>query len=404
MGATAAAAAAFAAPLVVASSSGFLAVTAVACQGRAFRAFVGGCRLHHVQLPQTRAVSNVFAQAASVAAAPGMGEGAVVVAGTALEGIAKTISAQSSHVITILSQGSTSTPLELSAIAAALVACADGKIDLVNNRTLLALGPHAHQMHATLPEGSDVAGLRLALFEEGQRTRADLNIQCEMVWRGAKRLAVFDLDSTLIAEETIDELAAEVGAADAVARITRRAMNGEVNFRDALAERVALLRGMHVDRLESVKRRVRIMPGAHRLIAALRRMGCETAVVSGGFDFLANHIRDELNLHHAYANRLEVGPDDRLTGRTIGDIVDGEFKASTLRRLADARGLAKHEILAVGDGSNDIPMIGLAGLGVAFNAKPIVQKSATTRVNQESLASILYLLGLSDAHVDHLIA
>jgi phosphoserine phosphatase len=214
---------------------------------------------------------------------------------------------------------------------------------------------------------------------------------------------VFDLDSTLIAQETIDELAEEVGVAREVSDITARAMNGEVNFREALIERVALLKGLHVDRLEAVKKRVHITPGAHKLLSVLRHMGCETAVVSGGFHFLADYIRDELGIDHAHANRLEVGPDGRLTGRTIGDIVDGEYKAATLRRLADARGFSQEEILAVGDGSNDIPMMRLAGLGVAFNAKPVVQNSANHRVNQKSLASVLYLLGLSDADVEELL-
>jgi phosphoserine phosphatase len=261
------------------------------------------------------------------------------------------------------------------------------------------LGEGAVEVTVELGEGARLDGVRGALFGEGARLGVDCNIQTGDVWGGRKRLAVFDLDSTLIAEETIDELAAEVGREVEVREITRRAMEGEVGFRDALEQRVALLKGLDVARLAAVTARVTFTPGAHRLAGVLRSVGCETAVVSGGFDFLAGHVRDVLRLDHSFANRLEVAG-GVLTGRTVGDIVDAEYKAATLTRLAEARGLAPEQVIAVGDGSNDIPMIARAGLGVAFNAKPVVQSRAPARVNQASLVSVLHLLGMTMDEID----
>ncbi|CDF40482.1 unnamed protein product [Chondrus crispus] len=179
-------------------------------------------------------------------------------------------------------------------------------------------------------------------------------------------------------------------------------MNGEMGFREALAERVRLLRGMRIEALEGVKERVSFTPGARDLVQALRGLGCKTAVVSGGFHFLADHVRDVLGLDYCFANRLE---DEQgvLTGRTVGEVVDGEFKERALKRLAAEMRLQREEVLAVGDGSNDLLMMGSAGLGVAFNAKPVVQDQAKARLNQPSLRNVLYLLGLSEEDIQLLV-
>lgn len=274
----------------------------------------------------------------------------------------------------------------------------DGKI-----RSLRSLGPRACEVSASLPRGTDVDTVRRILHDEGTKLGADIVVQRGDILRTKKKLAVFDLDSTLITQETIDELAVEAGCAREVSNVTEKAMNGELDFRNALAERVALLRGLSVGKLESVKSRVSFTPGAHRLVKALTATGCETAVISGGFRFLADHVRDELGLTYSFANSLEVSSLGQLTGHTVGDIVDAEFKAATLTRLAEDRGLAREEVLAVGDGSNDLLMLSRAGLGVAFNAKPAVQARVHTKVNQTSLDSILYLLGLSDDNIDDLL-
>lgn len=229
---------------------------------------------------------------------------------------------------------------------------------------------------------------------------ADVALQSSDLLRTRKKVAVFDLDSTLIQEETIDELAAELNIQPQVAAITARAMNGELDFRAALAERVSLLKGLPVSALDSVKKRVRYTPGAKELISVLRKHGVHTAVVSGGFDFLAYHVRDSLGLNEAHANKLEVGSDNRLTGYTIGDIVDAEFKRSTLLKLADKARTSPEGTMAIGDGSNDLLMIRSAGLGIAFNAKPVVQEQAKVRLNQPSLRNVLYLLGFNDNQIE----
>lgn len=253
-------------------------------------------------------------------------------------------------------------------------------------------------------EGSAYANLQTQLDGLCKPGKVDIVIQPANVMRTPKRLAVFDLDSTLIQHETIDELAAELGLQKQVADITRQAMEGHLNFVDALAKRVALLDGLSVSALEAVKRRITFTPGAQDLVNALHGSGCITAVVSGGFDFLADHIRDLLGLDHAFANSLEASENGKLTGRTVGPIVDGQFKKDTLLSLANDLNIPLEAVLAVGDGSNDLPMLHTAGLGVAFNAKPIVQNQIKVRVNQPNLQNVLYMLGFSDDKIDALLS
>lgn len=259
------------------------------------------------------------------------------------------------------------------------------------------LGVDAHELTARIPAIVEES-LRLALNTIGSNSGSDVILQSFGAVRGGKRLAVFDLDSTLIAEETIDELAAEAGASERVRALTKRAMAGDLGFRDALAERVAILEGLDIDALERVKQRATLTLGAKQCVEALKKTGCITAVVSGGFNFLADHVRDVLGLDYSFANTLDV-KDGKLTGETKGEIVDAQFKADVLTKLAKKFNIQPERVMAVGDGSNDVIMLQRAGLGVAFNAKPKVQSVSKARVNQPSLNNVLYLLGLDDNQI-----
>jgi phosphoserine phosphatase len=210
--------------------------------------------------------------------------------------------------------------------------------------------------------------------------------------RRAPRLLVMDMDSTLVQSEGIDELAKEAGVGEHVAAITRRAMNGELDFRGALTERVGLLRGLSADALARVEGRARLTPGAETLLATLRKAGCVVAVVSGGFDYFTDRLKTRLGLDHTFANRLEI-QDGRLTGRLVGAIVDGLRKASVIDELAGVHRTARDRVVAIGDGANDLPMLDRAGLGIAFCAKPAVREAAPVTVSVKDLSAVLCLLG-----------
>jgi phosphoserine phosphatase len=221
----------------------------------------------------------------------------------------------------------------------------------------------------------------------------DLIVQEEAAFALGKRLVVFDLDSTLIQAEVIDELAKEAGVGEKVALITHRAMNGELSFPESLRERVGLLKGLPVGVLDHVYQRIAFTPGAAHLTAALRENGVKTAVLTGGFDYFAARFQKTLKMDYSFANRLEI-ENDQLTGNVSGEIVDGNKKAFFLEKIAIDEGIPLNQVVAIGDGANDLPMMMKAGLGIAFNAKPSVQKAAPYSMTQKSLTSILYLLGI----------
>ncbi|KAI9812249.1 MAG: hypothetical protein M1826_002920 [Phylliscum demangeonii] len=235
-----------------------------------------------------------------------------------------------------------------------------------------------------------------ALWRFEREWNVDVVVQRDTVWRRHKRLAVFDMDSTLIEQEVIDEIAKVVGVEAEVSAITARAMNGEIDFTASLRARVSLLRGVPADVFEKLKSVITITPGARELCRALRRLGYQMVVISGGFLPLAEWLADELDLDRAYANKLVVSADgSHLTGELEGDIVDGARKAALLEELANEGGIPLKQVIAIGDGANDLLMLHKAGLGVAFNAKPIVQLEAPSRINSESLLDILYILGFT---------
>jgi len=206
---------------------------------------------------------------------------------------------------------------------------------------------------------------------------------------------VFDMDSTLIEAEVIDELAKAASVGEQVSEITERAMRGELDFRASFKERLALLKGLPESVLAEVGASLRLTEGAELLFAELKRLGYKTAILSGGFSYFARQLQEKLGIDYVFANELEI-VDGRLTGVAVEPIVDAQRKADLLRELAQKEGLRLEQTIAVGDGANDLPMLGLAGLGVAFRAKPLVKQSAKQAISTLGLDGILYLLGFRD--------
>ena len=241
----------------------------------------------------------------------------------------------------------------------------------------------------------EIKTLKRKLLQSGNNSDVDVAVQKESLYRRAKRLVVMDMDSTLIQVEVIDELARLAGVGSEVAAITEQAMNGELDFKQSLAARVALLKGLKQQALEEVYQQIPFTAGARNLVHILKRLGFRTAVISGGFQFFTDRLKDDLGLDYAYANQLEI-IDGVVSGRTCGQVVDGERKAQLLEEIARREGITLDQVIAIGDGANDLPMLGKAGLGIAFNAKARVREQADTHINQQGLDSILYLLGLSE--------
>lgn len=255
----------------------------------------------------------------------------------------------------------------------------------------------------SIPNDLDFDDFRQRLFQLSANHGTDVALQSLNVFRKNKRLVVFDMDSTLIRQEVIDEIAKHAGVVDEVAKITACAMNGEIDFKESLRRRVALLKGTPVSVLDEIKKILTFTEGAHFLCKALKRLGYKLAVISGGFMPLALYVKHELGLDYAFANQLRVSNDGlTLTGETYGPIVDGIRKAELLDVIAQAESLTPEQVIAVGDGANDLFMLAKAGLGIAFNAKPRVQQQAPARINQRSLKNVLYLLGYTDSEVEQL--
>ena len=227
----------------------------------------------------------------------------------------------------------------------------------------------------------------------------DISFQEDNMYRRNRRLVCFDMDSTLIQTEVIDELAELAGVGAQVKAITESAMNGEIDFKESFKKRMALLEGLSEDVLHNVAINLPITKGAHRLMRALKYYGYKTAILSGGFTYFGNYLQKELGFDYVHANELEI-LDGKLTGKYIGEIVDGEKKAEFLRAIADKEGIHINQTIAVGDGANDLPMLNLAGLGIAFHAKPTVKENAESSISSLGLDGVLYLLGYHDRHID----
>ena len=235
-------------------------------------------------------------------------------------------------------------------------------------------------------------------FKLANSTDVDIAFQRDDVYRKNRRLVCFDMDSTLIQAECIVELAKRHGVGDKVHEITEAAMRGELDFNQSFKNRVGLLEGLDESVMRDIAENLPITEGAERLISTLKDLGYKVAVLSGGFTYFGNYLQKKLGIDYVYANDLEI-VDGKLTGKHLGEIVNGEKKAQLMKLLAQMEGIKMEQVIAVGDGANDLPMINAAGLGIAFHAKPLVKESASHSISTIGLDGILYLLGYRDRHL-----
>jgi phosphoserine phosphatase (EC 3.1.3.3) len=251
------------------------------------------------------------------------------------------------------------------------------------------------EMIVNTDKSINVRDLTRKLLSISSEFGVDIAVQKENIFRRSKRLVVMDMDSTLIQVEVIDELAKAVGRGDEVSAITRKAMNGEIGFNESLDKRVSLLAGLDEEALDKIYNNIPFTPGAKRFIKILKKIGYKTAVISGGFTFFTDRLKKELGLDYAFANNLEI-KDGKITGRVTGRIINGEFKAKILEDIANKEEIALDQVVAIGDGANDLLMLDKAGLGIAFNAHKAVREKADYNISQKNLDSVIYLLGISE--------
>jgi phosphoserine phosphatase len=246
---------------------------------------------------------------------------------------------------------------------------------------------------------TDLNRLRADFLRISSELNVDIAFQEDSMYRRNRRMVVFDMDSTLIEAEVIDELAKEAGVGEEVSAITEQAMRGEIDFTESFARRVALLEGLSEEVLDKVASRLKMTEGAERLISTLKRLGYKTAILSGGFTYFAKGLQDRLGIDYVFANELEI-KNGKVTGKVTGQVVDGKRKAALLEELAAKEKIGTQQVIAVGDGANDLPMLSKAGLGVAFRAKPLVKESARHSISNLGLDAVLYLIGFRDREAE----
>lgn len=302
------------------------------------------------------------------------------------------------HIITLLGR-----KLSAAQISRVATVCAANQLNIdvitrLSGRPSLANPSHTPracvQMTASGPLAHE-GQMRAQLLQISMEIGIDISFHLDDIFRRNRRLVVFDMDSTLIQAEVIDELAKEAGVGAEVAAITAAAMRGELDFRASLTQRVGLLAGLPEATLAHVAERIQLTDGAELVTSTLKRLGYKIGIISGGFDYFGRRLQQRLGFDYMHANRLEIA-DGRLTGRVVGAMIDGARKAELLREIATAEGLRLEQTIAVGDGANDLPMLSIAGLGVAFHAKPIVRRQASGAISEMGLDGLLYLIGIRE--------
>jgi phosphoserine phosphatase len=272
------------------------------------------------------------------------------------------------------------------------------RIERLSGRLSLAVhSPDANACVELIVSGnaSSEQSMRAAFLETAHDLKIDIAFQRESIFRRNRRLFAFDMDSTLIEGEVIDELAKLAGVGDQVVKVTESAMRGEIEFQESFRRRVALLRGLPETKVRALLDTIPLVQGAEQLIATLKMLGYKTAILSGGFNFFARHLQTRLGIDYVFANDLDIA-DGMVSGMVRTPIVDGARKAELLREIVRQENISLDQVVAVGDGANDLPMLGIAGMGIAFRAKPLVRQTASHAVSFLGLDSLLYLIGVRD--------
>lgn len=308
------------------------------------------------------------------------------------------------HIVTLLGRQISSRHLARVSQVVAVQGCNIEQITRLSGRQTLKRSEEKRAASVQLSlsgEVKDIAAMHAEFLQISQEMDLDVAVQEDNIYRRSRRLVCFDMDSTLIQAEVIDELARVAGVGEQVAAITEAAMRGEIDFSESFRRRMALLEGLEESVLAGIAEQLPITEGAARLIKHLRHLGYKVAILSGGFTYFANYLKEKLGIDYVYANQLDF-KDGKLTGKVTGDIVDGQMKAKLLRQLAEQEGISLEQVIAVGDGANDLPMLSIAGLGIAFHAKPIVKEQARHSIATLGLDGIFYLLGMRDREISAL--